>query len=421
MKSRYFDKTHFIDRFYCHNWSALISSSIEKKIHESLINGNRNIGICPQDYKKWIEKLLKYNLEYNFFDNNILHSFLFELYRNIHNHKILIVYPEYASKINPFVKILTDELEKDYIIDVNPEIFWDKKGNYDVIHFHWPEAIFYKPIANEEKIKKLKNVIHYWKSKKSTIIYTRHNTQPHSTIDRNFNTKLYDIIEKNSNYIIHLGHWSKKEFIAHKPIQTNHIVIPHHLYEEYLSPWITRERARDFLQIPKDRLVILTFGDFRNDEERKWTLNAFDTIDNKKKLLLAPRFGGAPSVKYSKNKAYRLDNEFIDEEKVPYYFIASDIVFIQRLKILNSGNVPLAFLFNKKVVGPNVGNVGEILQKTHNFSFIPGDQTSVQKAFKAAINTKECHNYKYAIKNWGIKRITNQYRKLYNQLFENNS
>lgn len=44
----------------------------------------------------------------------------------------------------------------------------------------------------------------------------------------------------------------------------------------------------------------------------------------------------------------------------------ADIALLQRVKILNSGSLPLNFYFGNVVVGPDVGNVGEILKKTGN-------------------------------------------------------
>ena len=67
--------------------------------------------------------------------------------------------------------------------------------------------------------------------------------------------------------------------------------------------------------------------------------------------------------------------DFTDEE-VALYFAAADAVFIQRLDDLNSGNLPMAFLFRKAVAGPAGGNIGEWLRKTDNPVFDPQDPDS---------------------------------------------
>jgi glycosyltransferase involved in cell wall biosynthesis len=53
----------------------------------------------------------------------------------------------------------------------------------------------------------------------------------------------------------------------------------------------------------------------------------------------------------------------VSDEKLPYYYGAADVVFIQRVKILNSGNALMPMLFGKIVVGPDCGNVGPLLKQ----------------------------------------------------------
>ena len=90
---------------------------------------------------------------------------------------------------------------------------------------------------------------------------------------------------------------------------------------------------------------------------------------------------------------------------------ASDIVFIQRIEILNSGNLPLAFSAKKKVVGPDVGNVGEILNETGNYVFNPNDRSSVRQSVLNAVNDMRnsnllgIQNYHYARNNWSVSTV----------------
>lgn len=394
-------------------WMNLATNTKEKEIHISLLKSFNPNNLTTGQYKQWIKRLIEHNRKNNLYDHHLFHSYLFELFRNITGNKILVVYPESSSITNPFVRTLTDELANNHIIDISPDLFWNKEGFYDIIHIHWPEAIFNWMIPDKKALKKLEDTIKFWKNKNAIFTYTRHNIISHSPINKEISKKLYHIVERNSDYIVHMGKNSLKQFVEIENTNINHTIIPHHIYRKYESPWITKERALNYLHIPKNHLIILAFGDFRNNEEKEWCLKAFNTIKNKKKILIAPRFGNFSPHQLTQNKNLWLGNKFVSNNELPYYFIASDIVFIQRLDILNSGNVPMAFLFNKKVVGPDTGNVGEILKKSKNYAFIPRNTFSIQKAFEQAINTKECNNYKYAIKNWGTKHIANQYHKLY--------
>ena len=73
--------------------------------------------------------------------------------------------------------------------------------------------------------------------------------------------------------------------------------------------------------------------------------------------------------------------------RISVLFAVSDVVFIQRCVILNSGVVPMAFLFGRGVVGPDSGNVGELLRVTANLVFSPSDQGSVNS------NASLCHEH----------------------------
>lgn len=99
------------------------------------------------------------------------------------------------------------------------------------------------------------------------------------------------------------------------------------------------------------------------------------------------------------------------------YFCACDIVFIQRFSVLNSGNLPMGFGAGCVVVGPNVGNVGSILNKTGNPIFNPYDIDSIVLAIKKAkellsVNKGE-ENKMYAQTKWNTSAISRQLAEVY--------
>ena len=102
----------------------------------------------------------------------------------------------------------------------------------------------------------------------------------------------------------------------------------------------------------------------------------------------------------------------ISDEQVPDYFSAADVVLLPRLDILNSGNLPLAYYFGKVVVGPDCGNVGEILKETGNPVFDPQDPDSaveaVKRGLKLAAKGKGAQNRAYAIDRWGSRKIVRE-------------
>jgi hypothetical protein len=217
----------------------------------------------------------------------------------------------------------------------------------------------------------------------------------------------------------------------------NHIIIPHHIYDNLYSvtDLPNKKEARKKLNLPINKTMVLAFGGFRNKNEQNLLFSIVEALKRDDVFFYAPTF----HLNYSKRTyKYYLQpltclrnmfrhkhnlytyNRFISNEEVPLYFAAADIVFIQRIKILNSGNVPLAFLNKKVVVGPNIGNVGEILCKTGNPSFNPPNTMSVVDAIDKAIrqSNKGCgdKNQDYALKYWNVKHIASLYVELFKKI-----
>ena len=48
-----------------------------------------------------------------------------------------------AHLMNPYVPSLAQALESaGHAVDVNAGLFWDCRSHYDIVHIHWPLALF---------------------------------------------------------------------------------------------------------------------------------------------------------------------------------------------------------------------------------------------------------------------------------------
>ncbi|MDD4116323.1 MAG: glycosyltransferase family 1 protein [Massilibacteroides sp.] len=360
--------------------------------------------------------------------------------------QVLIVYRETLTNDNIFVKTLYNELKK-FNIDIccSLENFWDEKTDYDVIHIQWPEELTQWNSPDFFLLEKIKERFISLKKKGTKIIYTRHNLLPHYSTSHF--ASLYVLIEEFSDAIVHLGYYSLNEFEKKYPQKkVINRVIPHHIYENIYNENTTKQEARNKLNIPLNKFVILSFGKFRYNKEVKIILKTFFRFRLKNKYLLAPRFW--PFQKYPTNYALNkrilsrlgyylvrplfnrlntrlgLKDQLVNEKDIPLYFIAADIVLIQRHHILNSGNLPMGFLFKKVVVGPDCGNISELLRETKNPIFKPYDINSILAALKKAYNLSPNNwgenNYSYAKTYWNIERISKQYYNLYQEISNSN-
>ena len=274
-----------------------------------------------------------------------------------------------SNRTNPFVRFIYNGLIEngfDVVCDYNE--LWKECLYYDAVFFQWPEAAFgwidFDVQKFEQKIIDLRN-------RKKKVIATCHNLHAHNN-NKDVN-KLYDILYSHADAIHHLGNYSFELFRRKYP-NCHHFISQHPIFYDIKAMKLDRKDCRIKLGLSLNKRIILAFGVFRNDEEIQLFTSLRKKISSKDVILVAPRlYTGRlnngwhidKTVKcmYKRTK-YKLqsiiyNDGYVEEDDIPYYLTACDVVFIQRKDILNSGNLPLAFSAGKIVVGPNKGNVGE--------------------------------------------------------------
>lgn len=329
---------------------------------------------------------------------------------------------------NPFVYAIIDGIENLYD-DIKwgwgYEKFWtDHILSYDIVLVHWPEApLFWDYTSNhiiDDYIKRIEEV----KSKGIKIICFVHNIVPHYSTDK-IKYECYNLIYSSADILLHMGRYSL-QLLAEKYPKVKHVFVgPHYVYNQVYISRYSRSEALAVLGLEPKYKYILAFGAFRDDEERELVHNLAHDLKkyNKQMMILAPSF---KKISPQRNRwdirprlqKYRMKYmehiicnggvfHTVSDVLLPYYYAVADVCFIQRKKILNSGNVPMGFLMNKVVVGPDEGNVGEILRSMNNPVYQIDDRTSVVKSVidalqMAAQGKGEC-NYRYAMDNFSTE------------------
>lgn len=355
--------------------------------------------------------------------------------------KILIVF-ENKNTDNLFVPILCKGLQALGIeVESSVEKFWTDATHYDIIHFQWPEEIAGWNNQNSDKVQALEERVSFLKKQGTKFIYTRHNSRPHYYNEITCAT--YDIIESSCDIIVHMGQFSYNEFKSQYP-KSHNVIIPHHIYENTYNENITKAEARKKLNLSPDKFIIIAFGKFRLKEEISIVVKSFIKFKCKNKYLLVPRLLPFSHNSHNKNiikrsiskvlyytskficKFYSIEadcnEKIISNQDLPYYIVASDLIFIQRKKILNSGNLPLGFLFKKVVIGPDYGNISEILKESDNPTFNPNNTHSIVNALNEGYHLTQTHkgdeNYTFAQKHFSLQRISQLYRQTYIELLQ---
>lgn len=356
--------------------------------------------------------------------------------------KIYMVHGDPWQAGNPYIYTLIEEMQTkhpDVSFAWGINMFWTNAiFSYDIVHFHWPQA-FMAMDGGQHTIRYFCEWIDKIKSHGIKIIATCHDLVPHYNQCADYGNAL-DIVYSRCDTILHLGEYSKRLF-EEKYSQIQHIVLPHHLYDTVYKKNPSKYDALCKLGLKNDKRYILCLGMFRAEEEREFIISVAEKMNDRSIAFLAPSFMEVKVRKHfgiiptrSQIKKWWLKYKYnifmtgqtwvpVSDEDLPYYYAASDIAFIHRLKILNSGNAVMPMLFGKVVVGPATGNVELLLKRWGYPTFDPYNIDSVKNAIEEGFRLSE-ENYGLSIRReqmeeYSTKNISELLYEIYSRKIAN--
>jgi hypothetical protein len=346
---------------------------------------------------------------------------------------------------NRFLVDLNAALAERVSLTLSHEDFWEMKGEYDVIHLHFPEYLTYKMEEAYENgmpetlMEELEARLRFW-AERSRIVITRHVLLPHDAVHDPRWERLYELVYRYCDGVAHFAGASIAEFRERyrnttwfRGREPEHAIIPHHNYTS-LPNEISREAARRQLGLPADAAVMLVFGAIRSDAERQLILDTFQNLRFTRKHLLVSRWReilrqiswirlkywvrDLTRLYYRLHPRYHFNYGFVEEPDTQLYLNAADVLFIPRLWVLNSGNVTLGMTFGKVVVGPDSWDVGELLKETGNPVFDPDHPetavAAIEEGFRlAAEGVVGPSAQKKALDEWTAGQCAEMYVALY--------
>ena len=328
------------------------------------------------------------------------------------------------------------------------DAFWQKEGDFDVVHLHFPEYVTFAVEASyvngltQEMVDSVAERLAYW-SKRAQIIVTRHVLLPHDARHDPMWEKMYEMVYSFADGVVHFAGASVDEFRERyrrttfkRGREPRHTIIPHHNYAS-LPNTASRDEARRKLGIPANAKVMLVFGAIRGEEERKLILDTFEGLSTANKLLLVSRWRENLSsvswirlkywirdlkrLYYRMHPQFRFNYSFVEEADTQLYLNAADVLFIARLWVLNSGNITLGMTYGRVVVGPDAWDVGELLRETGNPVFDPDRPltavTAMETGFRLASEGRvgaECR--RLALEEWRPEQCAAMYAEFFQML-----
>lgn len=351
---------------------------------------------------------------------------------------------------NRFLVDLNASMQRSAAVVHDHEAFWNMEGDYNIVHLHFPEYLTfelqtaYREGLSQNLIAELEKRLQYWSSR-SVLAITRHVLLPHGALSDYRWEKLYELVYRYVNGVVHFDQpsidefelrYQNSNFLNGRP---RHCVIPHHNYSS-LPNETTRGDARKALGISSRSNVMLVFGAIRSDDERDLIMATFDRLKSNTKLLLVSRWRESLAdiswirlkywvrdltrLYYRLHPRFHFNYDFVEEKDAQLYLNAADVLFIPRLHVLNSGNITLGMTFGKVVVGPDSLNVGSLLKSTGNVVFDPDKPETAAAAVDSAmqlasLNKRGPANKKLALRDWSADRCAERYIDFFTQLQKN--
>ena len=240
----------------------------------------------------------------------------------------------------------------------------------DILHLHWPESslnIYRNPVPAFVRARLLLFRIDQYRSRGARVVWTVHNLRSHEQFHprleawfwREFIARLDGVIALSAAGL----DAARRKFPRLSGLPA--YVIPHgHYRGEYAND--PELNARERLGIDSAKKVILYFGQIRRYKNIPRLLDAFSQLPGDDYLLY---LAGKPANKQdmreleeaaARDNRVRLHPEHIPAGEVQLFFRAADLVVLPFREILNSGSTILALSFNRPVLVPDHGAMGEL-------------------------------------------------------------
>lgn len=214
------------------------------------------------------------------------------------------------------------------------------------------------------------------KRKGTKVITVLDNVIPHEKrfIDKPFNKYF---LSRNTGFIA-MSESVKNDLLSLQP-NAKVILKPHPLYDHF-GEKLSKQKAAEILKTDASKKTILFFGIIRDYKGLDVLLDAFKNFDSSYELIIA----GEPYGSFEKyaeiinahplKENIKLFNHYIDDDMVPLFFSASDVVVLPYKSATQSGITSIAYHFNTPIIATNVGGLAESIY--HNKTGIIVDECS---------------------------------------------
>jgi beta-1,4-mannosyltransferase len=288
-------------------------------------------------------------------------------------------------------------------VDIREGIFagrWLVKNlrQVDYVHIHWP-SFFYAHKAKSRSLYSFAVFLFFLllaRLRGARLIWTVHNVYPHRTCSIPALDKIarWVIVRAATRFLIH-GSSAAQEVLRHFPTMAGRIdLIDRGSYIGYYPNSISRDAARARLGLGADDFVVLFFGVCAPYKNLPGLIAAMSHLPERATLVIAGRFQ-EPTYETeirgliaACNRRVTVRSEYVPDDELQVYLLASDVVAAPYLEVLISGTAMLALTFGRPFVAPKRGFLKDVITEGCGILYDPSDPRGLPDALRAAMATR---------------------------------
>jgi glycosyltransferase involved in cell wall biosynthesis len=245
------------------------------------------------------------------------------------------------------------------------------RGGYDILHLHWPE----KALMTGGAVARLagavagRTLLAAARRHGARIVWTTHNARPHEAADTPLERWYWSGVTGAVDAVIHPSAASQAAVEAVHPALARrpHAVIRMGHFRGSYPDTVSREQARADLAVPEGATVLGFLGLVRPYKNVPHLIATVRALPPERRAVLL--VGGEPLTAELAGEIeraaggdarVRLTLRHVPDEDVQRFLRAADLVVLPFTDITNSGSALLALSFDRPVLVPARGAMGEL-------------------------------------------------------------
>jgi beta-1,4-mannosyltransferase len=246
------------------------------------------------------------------------------------------------------------------------------QGGYDVLHAHWPDKALTAASWTGSAIRAaaalgIMEAAHLYGAR---VVWTAHNAESHESRHPRLERWFWSAFVRQVDAVIHLSTAGRLAVEARYRALAAcpQVVVAHGHYRGAYPDTVDRCEARRALGIPAGAQVMTFIGKvrgYKNVPHLVRTVRALSPRAGEVILLVAgatqtPALAEEVLAAAGADPRVRLKLDHIPDAEVQHYLRAADLVVLPFTQITNSGSALLALSFDRPVLVPALGAMGEL-------------------------------------------------------------